>query len=67
MKIIITGGQGFLGQRLAKTLLKQTALPIEELVLIDVVKPVAPFDDPRVRCVERDLRQPQGLEDIITE
>ncbi|MEE6039042.1 SDR family oxidoreductase, partial [Avibacterium paragallinarum] len=47
--------------------LKQTALPIEELVLIDVVKPVAPFDDPRVRCVERDLRQPQGLEDIITE
>ncbi len=67
MKIIITGGQGFLGQRLAKTLLKQTALPIEELVLIDVVKPVAPNNDPRVRCIEMDLRNPQGLEQIITE
>ncbi|MFZ7343789.1 D-erythronate dehydrogenase [Avibacterium volantium] len=67
MNIVITGGQGFLGQRLAKTLLKQTALPIEELVLIDVVKPVAPNNDPRVRCVEMDLRNPQGLEKIITE
>ncbi|WP_336368783.1 D-erythronate dehydrogenase [Avibacterium paragallinarum] len=67
MKIIITGGQGFLGQRLAKTLLKQTALLIEELVLIDVVKPVAPNNDPRVRCIEMDLRNPQGLEQIITE
>ncbi|UXN36698.1 SDR family oxidoreductase [Avibacterium paragallinarum] len=67
MNIVITGGQGFLGQRLAKTLLKQTALPIEELVLIDVVKPVAPNNDPRVRCIEMDLRNPQGLEEIITE
>ncbi|VGM96111.1 Uncharacterized epimerase/dehydratase SAV0553 [uncultured Avibacterium sp.] len=67
MNIVITGGQGFLGQRLAKTLLKQTALPIEELVLIDVVKPIAPNNDPRVRCVEMDLRNPQGLEEIITE
>ncbi|URL02069.1 SDR family oxidoreductase [Avibacterium sp. 20-126] len=66
MKIVITGGQGFLGQRLAKALLTQTRLPIEELVLIDLVKPIAPNNDSRVRCIEMDLRQPQGLEEIIT-
>src|SRR6188768_1116340 len=50
MKIIITGGAGFLGDRLARTLLAQhdlslagaPAAPITELVLIDRV---APRDD----------------------
>ncbi|MDU8924878.1 SDR family oxidoreductase [Pasteurellaceae bacterium LIM206] len=65
MQIIITGGQGFLGQRLAKTLLSQQP-QLTELVLIDVVEPVAPNNDPRVRCLQMDLRNPQGVEEIIT-
>ncbi|MFD1805101.1 D-erythronate dehydrogenase [Pasteurella oralis] len=65
MKIVITGGQGFLGQRLAKTLLSQSNVVVDELILIDVIKPVAPNNDPRVRCYEMDLRHPVGLEDII--
>ncbi|QEH18796.1 D-erythronate dehydrogenase [Histophilus somni] len=67
MKIVITGGQGFLGQRLAKTLLSNSTLSINELVLIDVIKPIAPNNDPRVRCLEMDLRNPEGLDEIITE
>lgn len=67
MKIVITGGQGFLGQRLAKTLLSNSTLSIDELVLIDIIKPIAPNNDPRVRCLEMDLRNPEGLDEIITE
>lgn len=67
MKIVITGGQGFLGQRLAKTLLSNSTLSINELVLIDVIKPIAPNNDPRVRCLEMDLRNPESLDEIITE
>ena len=66
MKIVITGGQGFLGQRLAKTLLSQSQLQVDELVLIDVIQPIAPNNDPRVRCIEMDLRNPIGLDGIIT-
>lgn len=66
MKVVITGGQGFLGQRLAKTLLTQNNVQIDDLILIDVVKPIAPNNDPRVRCYEMDLRYPTGLDELIT-
>ncbi|MCI5764570.1 D-erythronate dehydrogenase [Actinobacillus porcinus] len=66
MKVVITGGQGFLGQRLAKTLLAQNNVQIDDLILIDVVKPIAPNNDPRVRCYEMDLREPTGLDELIT-
>lgn len=66
MKVVITGGQGFLGQRLAKTLLTQNNVQIDDLILIDVVKPIAPNNDPRVRCYEMDLREPTGLDELIT-
>lgn len=67
MKVVITGGQGFLGQCLAKTLLAQNNVHIDDLILIDVVKPIAPNNDPRVRCYEMDLRYPTGLDELITE
>ena len=62
MKIVITGGAGFIGQRLARRLLARGALAgpdgheqaIDELVLFDAVPPQA-IDDRRVRAVRGDL------------
>lgn len=63
MNIVITGGAGFLGQRLARTLLARD--PSVRLTLVDSVMPS--LDDARARCVTMDLREPQRLAEVITE
>jgi nucleoside-diphosphate-sugar epimerase len=65
MKVLITGGAGFLGLRLARHLLSRGMLrgaagaqePIEELTLLDVV-PARGLDDPRVRVVAGSIANP---------
>jgi nucleoside-diphosphate-sugar epimerase len=62
MRVVITGGAGFLGARLARALLARGTLagpdgdprPIERLVLVDLV-PAAGLSDPRVEVVAGDL------------
>jgi len=64
MKVVITGGAGFIGRQLAERLLALGELPgrngkpqvIDELVLFDAVEP-APFKTPdkRVRAVTGDI------------
>ena len=60
MKVLITGGGGFLGNRLAHELLKRGTLAnaegkqqaIAQIVLLDIAFPV-PTDD-RLKCVKGD-------------
>lgn len=72
MKILITGGAGFLGQRLARKLLERGTLALEggkpqvitQIDLLDVVKTDA-LQDPRVRAREGDIADPAVLRQAI--
>ena len=64
MDILITGGAGFLGQRLAQHLLN---LPdLQRLTLADIVLPTSPEQDSRVDCVQADLTDSQATSRLIT-
>jgi D-erythronate 2-dehydrogenase len=69
MRIVITGGCGFLGRRLALLLLEcGSALgPIDELVLFDNAPSVLPLpDDHRVRLVTGDIADRDSVRRVIT-
>ena len=73
MKVLITGGAGFLGRRLAARLLERGTLKggadnsertIDQLVLVDVVEG-SPFADRRIRQVVGDIGDPDFLTTAI--
>ncbi|WP_027801895.1 D-erythronate dehydrogenase [Paraburkholderia dilworthii] len=74
MKLLITGGAGFLGQRLARELLARGSLKdaqgapqaITELILLDVAQ-ANDFGDSRVRSEVGDIAQRSVLERVIDE
>jgi nucleoside-diphosphate-sugar epimerase len=75
MKIIITGGGGFLGQRVARELLKRgkvddadgKAQPIRELVLLDVALPLNGLLHPKVRYAIGDAASPKFIAETLGE
>ena len=70
MHIVITGGAGFLGTRLARKVLERGSLAdargavreIESLVLLDVAPPATEQADPRVTTIIGDLADPAAIE-----
>ena len=61
MKVVITGGAGFLGRRLATTLLAGAA--VDEIVLFDQV--AAADSDPQIRSVVGDVTDAAALGRVI--
>ena len=66
MQIIITGGGGFLGQRLTKSLLK-SSLPFDSLLLVDIAMPAKPAADPRLHCKQLDLSVEGAAKSLVTD
>ena len=72
MRIVITGGAGFLGTRLAREILARgrltdargTERAVGEIVLLDVAPATAV--DPRVTAVAGDLADPALIERVVT-
>ncbi len=72
MKVLITGGAGFLGRRLATKLLQRGTLKnaelreekIDQITLFDVV-PALGFNDPRINVVTGDISDVDALARII--
>ena len=66
MQIIITGGGGFLGQRLKQALI-QSDLPFNELLIADITDPQDSSGDKRVKSKQVDLADPDAVRSLFND
>ncbi len=64
-KVIITGAAGFLGQKLATYLLENNVLKFDQLILLDIVEPLIPNNDQRVKAIALDLSNADEVAKLI--
>lgn len=64
MHILITGGAGFLGHRLAQRLLENNDL--QSLTLVDVAAPSALASHPKVTAIQADLTDPHAVNALVS-
>jgi nucleoside-diphosphate-sugar epimerase len=76
MKVVITGGGGVIGRRLAQSVLDRGVLTgadgratqIDKLVIFDVVAPQPPLaDDPRLEVAAGDIGDPETVNALVSE
>jgi nucleoside-diphosphate-sugar epimerase len=68
MRVVITGGTGFIGQKLARRLLESGKLggaKIDEIVLFDIGAPLVPIEDRRVRVMTGDIANSANVREAI--
>ena len=76
MKVVLSGGGGFIGRRLARSLLERGGLTgadgraarIDKLVIFDVAAPQPPLaDDPRLEVATGDIGDPETVNALVTD
>lgn len=73
MRVLILGGGGFLGKKLAQSLLQngsvaldgQPPQPVAELILFDSIEPSGLPDDPRLTLISGDLRDETTMRSLL--
>jgi nucleoside-diphosphate-sugar epimerase len=64
MRVVVTGGGGFLGQKLARALLARAE--VSRLVLFDAAFPPRLPQDPRLEAVQGDIADPAAVARVVT-
>jgi nucleoside-diphosphate-sugar epimerase len=60
--LLITGGSGFIGQALIRELLcPEPVIDASEIRIFDLHEPAGITDDPRIRFIQGDIRNPEAL------